>query len=95
MNMVTGLGDNKWTCAILARDADTGELRRVYQLTPHDQWDYDGVNENILVDMPVKGSMRKALVHSIATPCLHARPAPPARCSPRRSCRSTGPAGLT
>ena len=56
-------GDNKWTCAILARDADSGELRWVYQITPHDLWDYDGVNENILVDMPVKGAQRKVLVH--------------------------------
>jgi PQQ-dependent dehydrogenase (methanol/ethanol family) len=58
-------GDNKWTCAIMARDADTGELRWVYQITPHDLWDYDGVNENILVDLPIKGgdSARKALVH--------------------------------
>jgi len=56
-------GDNKWTCAILARDADTGELRWAYQITPHDLWDYDGVNENILADLPVKGAMRKVLVH--------------------------------
>ena len=56
-------GDNKWSCAILARDADTGELRWVYQITPHDLWDYDGVNENILVDLPVQGTMRKVLVH--------------------------------
>jgi PQQ-dependent dehydrogenase (methanol/ethanol family) len=56
-------GDNKWTCAILARDADTGELRWAYQVTPHDLWDYDAVNENILVDMPVRGRPRKALVH--------------------------------
>lgn len=56
-------GDNKWTCAVLARDADTGELRWAYQFTPHDLWDYDGVNENILVDLPVKGAMRKVLVH--------------------------------
>ncbi|MEP7382851.1 MAG: PQQ-dependent dehydrogenase, methanol/ethanol family [Gemmatimonadota bacterium] len=56
-------GDNKWSCAILARDADTGELRWAYQVTPHDLWDYDGVNENILVDMPVKGTMRQVLVH--------------------------------
>jgi PQQ-dependent dehydrogenase (methanol/ethanol family) len=57
------LGDNKWTCAILARDADTGELRWVYQITPHDLWDYDGVNENILADLVVKGQPRKVLVH--------------------------------
>ena len=57
------LGDNKWTASILARDADTGEPVWVLQVTPHDLWDYDAVNENILVDLPVKGRMRKALVH--------------------------------
>ena len=56
-------GDNKWTCAILARDADTGEVVWAFQVTPHDLWDYDAVNENILVDMPVKGQPRKVLVH--------------------------------
>ena len=56
-------GDNKWTCAILARDAESGELRWAFQVTPHDMWDYDAVNENILVDLPVKGRPRKALVH--------------------------------
>jgi PQQ-dependent dehydrogenase (methanol/ethanol family) len=57
------LGDNKWTASILARDADTGELVWSFQVTPHDLWDYDAVNENILVDLPVKGRVRKALVH--------------------------------
>jgi PQQ-dependent dehydrogenase (methanol/ethanol family) len=56
-------GDNKWTCAILARDADTGELVWAFQVTPHDMWDYDAVNENILVDLPLEGTMRKVLVH--------------------------------
>ena len=56
-------GDNKWTAAILARDADTGELVWAFQVTPHDMWDYDAVNENILVDLPIKGATRKALVH--------------------------------
>lgn len=56
-------GDNKWTASILARDADTGELIWVLQVTPHDMWDYDAVNENILVDLPVNGAMRKVLVH--------------------------------
>jgi lanthanide-dependent methanol dehydrogenase len=56
-------GDNKWTCAILARDADTGELKWAFQITPHDLWDYDGVNENILVDLTVRGQPRKVLVH--------------------------------
>jgi lanthanide-dependent methanol dehydrogenase len=56
-------GDNKWTCALMARDADTGELVWAFQITPHDLWDYDGVNENILADLPVKGQTRKTLVH--------------------------------
>jgi PQQ-dependent dehydrogenase (methanol/ethanol family) len=56
-------GDNKWSMTIFARDADTGEAKWVFQMTPHDQWDYDGVNEMILADIPVKGKMTKALVH--------------------------------
>lgn len=56
-------GDNRWSMAIWARDADTGVVKWVYQMTPHDEWDYDGVNEMILADMKVKGKMRKTLVH--------------------------------
>ena len=48
-------GDNRWSMTIFARDADTGVAKWVYQMTPHDEWDYDGVNEMILVDIPVKG----------------------------------------
>ena len=55
-------GDNKWTCGIFARDADTGEARWFYQFTPHDLHDYDGVNEQILVDLPVNGQTRKVLL---------------------------------
>ncbi|PLC51647.1 PQQ-dependent dehydrogenase, methanol/ethanol family [Pollutimonas subterranea] len=56
-------GDNKWTMSIIARDLDTGVAKWVYQMTPHDEWDYDGVNEMILADIKVKGQDRKALVH--------------------------------
>ena len=56
-------GDNKWSMTIFARDLDTGEAKWVYQMTPHDEWDYDGVNEMILADVKVKGETRKALVH--------------------------------
>ena len=56
-------GDNKWSMTIFARDADTGMAKWVYQMTPHDEWDYDGVNEMILADIPVDGKERKALVH--------------------------------
>lgn len=56
-------GDNKWSMTIFARNLDTGEAKWAYQMTPHDEWDYDGVNEMILADVKVKGQTRKALVH--------------------------------
>jgi lanthanide-dependent methanol dehydrogenase len=56
-------GDNLWTAGIFARDADTGQARWFYQFSPHDMSDYDGVNENILIDIPWQGEQRKALVH--------------------------------
>jgi lanthanide-dependent methanol dehydrogenase len=56
-------GDNKWSMTIFARDVDTGMAKWVYQMTPHDEWDYDGVNEMILADIPVNGKPVKALVH--------------------------------
>ena len=56
-------GDNKWGSTIFARDPDTGEAIWAYQMTPHDAWDFDSVNENIVVDLPFKGATRKLLVH--------------------------------
>jgi PQQ-dependent dehydrogenase (methanol/ethanol family) len=56
-------GDNKWSMTVWARDVDTGAVRWVYQMTPHDEWDYDGVNEMILADQPIGGQTRKTLVH--------------------------------
>ncbi len=62
-NPVVRPGDNKWSMTIFARDVDTGATKWVYQMTPHDEWDYDGVNEMILTDIEVKGKDVKALVH--------------------------------
>src|SRR5580704_13446776 len=56
-------GDNKWSMTIWARDVDTGMAKWVYQMTPHDEWDYDGVNEMILADENIGGLTRKTLVH--------------------------------
>ena len=55
-------GDNKWTTGIFTRDPDTGQAKWYYQLDPHDEHDYDGINEQILLDMPFGGRMRKVLV---------------------------------
>ena len=56
-------GANLFTSTIFARDADTGMARWAYQATPHDQWDYDAVNEFVLMDLPINGRTRKVLVH--------------------------------
>lgn len=56
-------GDNKWSMTIFARDVDTGVAKWVYQMTPYDEWDFDGINEMILADIDVKGKATKALVH--------------------------------
>ena len=55
-------GDNKWSATLFARRPDNGEAIWAYQLTPHDEHDYDGVNENILVDMDWKGSRRQLIL---------------------------------
>src|SRR5450631_1639113 len=46
-------GDNKYSMTVWARDADTGHVKWLYQMTPHDEWDYDGVNEMILVEQEI------------------------------------------
>ncbi|WP_432639914.1 PQQ-binding-like beta-propeller repeat protein, partial [Albidovulum sp.] len=54
-------GDNAWSMTIFARDVDTGMAKWVYQMTPHDEWDFDGINEMILTDQEMDGTMRKLL----------------------------------
>ena len=56
-------GDNRWSMTIMARDADTGMAKWFYQMTPHDEWDYDGINEMILTDQEIDGVERKLLTH--------------------------------
>ncbi|AUC95605.1 PQQ-dependent dehydrogenase, methanol/ethanol family [Bradyrhizobium sp. SK17] len=57
-------GDNKWTMTIFGRDVDTGEAKFGYQKTPHDEWDYAGVNVMMLSEQKDKdGHMRSLLTH--------------------------------
>jgi lanthanide-dependent methanol dehydrogenase len=56
-------GDNKWSMTIWARDLDTGMAKWVYQMTPHDEWDFDGINEMPLIDVTMNGKKIPALVH--------------------------------
>jgi PQQ-dependent dehydrogenase (methanol/ethanol family) len=62
-NPVVRPGDNRWSMTVWARDLDTGKAKWVYQMTPHDEWDFDGVNEMILADLEIDGKTRKTLVH--------------------------------
>ena len=55
-------GDNKWTSSIFARDPDNGEAVWAYQWSPHDLHDYDGVNENVLLDLEIGGRTRQVLL---------------------------------
>lgn len=55
-------GDNKWTVSIFARDPDTGKAKWAYQIGPHDLFDYDGINELLLLDLKIDGQKRDVLV---------------------------------
>lgn len=57
-------GDNLYTDSVVALDPRSGKLVWHYQFTPHDVWDYDGVNEMVLVDLQQRGRKIKALVHA-------------------------------
>lgn len=57
-------GDNKWTAGVFARDPDTGAARWFDQMSPHDLFDYDAINESVLIDMPVNGVKRKVLLRA-------------------------------
>ncbi len=56
-------GDNKWATSVLARAPQDGTLRWAYQFTPADNWDYDSVQEMMLVDLTIQGRTRQVLVH--------------------------------
>ena len=53
-------GDNKWTASTLAIDPDSGEIKWHFQTTPHDGWDFDGVNEFIPFELKKDGQTVKA-----------------------------------
>jgi PQQ-dependent dehydrogenase (methanol/ethanol family) len=56
-------GDNKWSTTIFARNPDTGVAAWGYQMTPHDEWDYDGINESVLTDSVIDGQTIPTVTH--------------------------------
>jgi alcohol dehydrogenase (cytochrome c) len=53
-------GDNLFSASRVAIDPDTGKISWHFQTTPHDGWDYDGVNELISFDLNEGGKTIKA-----------------------------------
>lgn len=54
-------GDNLWTSCIVALDADSGRMAWYFQLTPHDDHDYDANQVTMLFDSRVHGNKRHLL----------------------------------
>jgi len=53
-------GDNLFSNSAIVVNADSGKIESYFNWTPNDPYDYDGVNENILVDLGGK----KMFVHA-------------------------------
>jgi PQQ-dependent dehydrogenase (methanol/ethanol family) len=55
--------DQLYSMTMFARDVDTGVAKWAYQMTPFDEWDYDGINEPILAELDFNGTKRKTATH--------------------------------
>jgi acido-empty-quinoprotein group A len=58
------LGDNLWTCSIVALNPDTGKLVWYYQVSPHDTHDWDAIQTPILIDGQLRGQRRKLVAQA-------------------------------
>jgi PQQ-dependent dehydrogenase (methanol/ethanol family) len=57
-------GDNLFTDSVLALDPANGRLKWYYQFTPHDTYDWDATEPNVLIDTTYNGQPRKLLLHA-------------------------------
>jgi alcohol dehydrogenase (cytochrome c) len=63
-NPLNRKGDNLYTNSVLAFQPKTGKVVWHFQTTPGDPFDYDGVNEWILAELPVDGGTRKVIMQA-------------------------------
>jgi quinohemoprotein ethanol dehydrogenase len=56
--------DNLYTCSIVAVDLTTGLLKWYYQTVPNDNWDFDSVQQLMLLDLNINGRMRKVIMQA-------------------------------
>jgi alcohol dehydrogenase (cytochrome c) len=55
---------NLYTAAAVALDPQTGAIKWHYQFTPHDAWDYDGVNELVFADLTFDGKKQPVVMQA-------------------------------
>ena len=63
--------DNLYTCSILAVDLTTGKLKWHYQTVPNDNWDFDSVQQLMLLDLPIAGRTRKVIMQASKNGFFH------------------------
>jgi quinohemoprotein ethanol dehydrogenase len=56
--------DNLYTCSILAVDVTTGKLKWYFQTVPNDNWDFDSVQQLMLIDVKIDGRLRKIVTQA-------------------------------
>ena len=56
--------DNLYTCSILAVDLTSGQLKWYFQTTPNDNWDFDSVQQLMLLDLKINGKTRKVITQA-------------------------------
>ncbi|MBV8843163.1 MAG: PQQ-dependent dehydrogenase, methanol/ethanol family [Bryobacterales bacterium] len=56
--------DNLYAASVLAVNPDNGEMKWYFQMVPDDSWDYDSVQQLMLVDLNIKGRMRKVIMQA-------------------------------
>ncbi|MGH1419249.1 MAG: PQQ-dependent dehydrogenase, methanol/ethanol family [Hyphomicrobiaceae bacterium] len=57
-------GDNLYTNSMVALDVNTGERKWHFQFVASDAWDYDAMNEPVLIDVPRGGKTIKGLIQA-------------------------------
>jgi alcohol dehydrogenase (cytochrome c) len=56
------LGDNLYSCSVIALNPDTGKLQWYYQFSPHNEFDWDSTQTPVLADIQWQGRQRKVML---------------------------------
>ncbi len=56
------LGDNLYSCSVIALNPDTGKLQWYYQFSPHNEFDWDSTQTPVLADIDWQGRTRKVML---------------------------------